>query len=109
MTFTHFLFFSFLHKVEVSYLPETWHFLVADQLASATSTFENPGVDNQKVQIQRWVLFLQKLILFCDGEVFFIDRGLLMGANSTTLLFLQICKAYHSIFKILKLPINSYL
>jgi hypothetical protein len=42
--------------------------------------FENPGVGDQKVQIQRWVLFPQKLILFCDGEVFFIDRGLLMGA-----------------------------
>jgi hypothetical protein len=57
--------------------------LVADQLASATSTFENPGVGGQKVQIRLWVLFLQKLILFCDGQVFFIDRGLLMGANST--------------------------
>ena len=62
--------------------------LVADQLASATSTFENPGVDDQKVQIRSWVLFLQKLVFFCDGEVFFIDRGLLMGANSTTLPFL---------------------
>ena len=55
--------------------------LVADQLASATSTFENPGAGDQKVQIRLWVLFLQKLILFCDGEVFFIDRGLLMGAS----------------------------
>ena len=58
--------------------------LVADQLASATSTFENPGVGGQKVQIRLWVLFLQKLILFCDGELFFIDRGLLMGAIITT-------------------------
>ena len=58
-------------------------YLVADQLASATSTFENPGVVDQKVQVQLWVLFLQKLILFCDGEVFFIDRGLLMGASIT--------------------------
>ena len=41
--------------------------LVADQLASATSTFENPGVDDQKVQIRSWVLFLQKYVLFCDG------------------------------------------
>ena len=64
--------------------------LVADRLASATSTFENPDAGNQKVRIRLWVLFLQKLILFCDGEVFFIDRGLLMGANSTTLLFLEI-------------------
>ena len=57
--------------------------LVADQLASATRTFENPGAGDQKVQIQLWVLFLQKLILFCDGELFFIDRGLLMGAMIT--------------------------
>ena len=70
--------------------------LVADQLASATSTFENPGVDDQKVQIRLWVLFLQKFILFCDGQVFFIDRGLLMGANSTTLLLLQIPNEYHN-------------
>jgi len=59
--------------------------LVADRLASATSTFENPGVGDQKVQIRLWVLFLQKLILFCDGQVFFIDRSLLMGASISNL------------------------
>ena len=27
-----------------------------------------------------WLVTLQKTILFCDGQVFSIDRGLLMGA-----------------------------
>ena len=30
--------------------------------------------------------------------MFFIDRGLLMGANSTTLLLLQVVSVYHRIF-----------
>jgi len=41
------------------------------------------------------MLSLQKKeLLFCDGEVFSLDRGLLMGANSTTLLLLQILFVY---------------
>jgi hypothetical protein len=54
--------------------------LVADQLTSATSTFENPGVGDQKVQIHSGFCSCKKLVLFCDGQVFFIDRSLLMGA-----------------------------
>jgi hypothetical protein len=57
--------------------------------------FEKPGVGDQKVQIRLWVLFLQKLFLFCDGEVFFIDSGLLMGAMICGLGKLQILNQYH--------------
>ena len=43
-------------------------------------TLERPGADKQKELLPRWLVTLQKMILFCDGQVFFIDMGLLMGA-----------------------------
>jgi hypothetical protein len=47
-----------------------------------TITIENSGADKQKGLIPIWRLTLQKKdIIFCDGEVFFLDRGLLMGAK----------------------------
>ena len=59
--------------------------LVADQLRACTKTLESTGADKQKGLIPIWRLTLQKKdIIFCDGEVFSIDRGLLMGAKSTT-------------------------
>ena len=53
------------------------------------------------------MMSLQKNILFCDGEVFSLDRGLLMGANSTTLPKLQVSNEYHLFLAILKVLINS--
>jgi hypothetical protein len=49
--------------------------LAADRLASATSTFENPGVGGQKVQIRLWVCP-------CKNKCFFaMDKySLLTGA-----------------------------
>ena len=58
--------------------------LVADQLRAYTKTFESTGADKQKSLIPDWRLTLQKNIIFCDGEVFSLDRGLLMGAISTS-------------------------
>jgi len=58
--------------------------LVADQLRACTKTLESTGADKQKSLIPNWRLTLQKKdIIFCDGEVFSLDRGLLMGAKST--------------------------
>ncbi len=58
---------------------------VADQRKVHTITIENSGADKQKGLIPIWRLTLQKKdIIFCDGEVFSLDRGLLMGAKSTT-------------------------
>jgi hypothetical protein len=55
--------------------------LVADQLKA----------DKQKGLHPRWVVTLQKkLYSFCDGQMFFIDRGLLMGAMICNLVKLQI-------------------
>jgi len=36
------------------------------------------------------MMSLQKNALFCDGEVFFVDRGLLMGASIPNQTILQI-------------------
>ena len=59
--------------------------LVADQLRACTKTLESTGADKQKSLIPNWRLTLQKKdIIFCDGEVFSLDRGLLMGAIKTT-------------------------
>ena len=59
--------------------------LVADQRKVHTITIENSGADKQKGLIPIWRLTQQKKdIIFCDGEVFFLDRGLLMGAKSET-------------------------
>jgi len=59
--------------------------LVADQLRACTKTLESTGADKQKSLIPNWRLTLQKKdIIFCDGEVFSLDRGLLMGAINTT-------------------------
>jgi len=56
--------------------------LVADQLRACTKTLESTGADKQKSLIPNWRLTLQKKdIIFCDGEVFSLDRGLLMGAK----------------------------
>jgi len=56
--------------------------LVADQRKVHTITIENSGADKQKGLIPIWRLIQQKKdIIFCDGGVFFLDRGLLMGAN----------------------------
>jgi len=55
--------------------------LVADQFGIRTKTFEITGAVNEMGLIQLWMMFLQKkTVLFCDGEVFSLDRGLLMGA-----------------------------
>ena len=55
--------------------------LVADQLRAYTKTFESTGADNKKGLLLNWILTLQKKdIIFCVGEVFSLDRGLLMGA-----------------------------
>jgi len=56
--------------------------LVADQLKVQTKILESTGADNKKGLLLNWVLTLQKKdIIFCVGEVFSLDRGLLMGAN----------------------------
>jgi len=43
-------------------------------------TLEIPGADKQKGLLSRWWVTLQKQYYICDGQLFFIDRGLLMGA-----------------------------
>ena len=56
--------------------------LVADQLRAYTKTLESTGADNKKGLLLNWILTLQKKdIIFCVGEVFSLDRGLLMGAK----------------------------
>ena len=72
--------------------------LVADQLRACTKTLESTGADKQKSLIPNWRLTLQKKdIIFCDGEVFSLDRGLLMGANIQNPVFLQISYEKRSI------------
>jgi hypothetical protein len=44
-----------------------------------------PGAEKPKGLLPRWWVILQKTILFCDGQVFFIDRDLLMGASIESL------------------------
>jgi hypothetical protein len=68
-------------------------------IKGACQTLEKQGADKQKRWHPHWVVTLQKKIYsFCDGQMFFIDRGLLMGAKITTLLLLWIAFVYHSIF-----------
>jgi len=56
--------------------------LVADQLRACTKTLESTGADNKKGLHSNWILTLQKNdIIFCDGEVFPLDRDLLMGTS----------------------------
>jgi hypothetical protein len=58
--------------------------LVADQLRIRTKTLESTGADNKKGLHSNWILTLQKNdIIFCDGEVFPLDRDLLMGTSIT--------------------------
>jgi len=46
---------------------------------------KNLGADKQKGLILYWMLPCKKNnIIFCHGEVFFLDRGLLMGAFMNT-------------------------
>jgi len=55
--------------------------LVADQLRIRTKPLEKPGADKQKrFHLLRIVTLQKKYIILCDGQVFFLDRGLLMGA-----------------------------
>ena len=66
--------------------------LVADQLRACTKTLESTGADKQKSLIPNWRLTLQKKdIIFCDGEVFSLDRGLLMGASIWTIRLFNRC------------------
>jgi len=69
--------------------------LVADQLRACTKTLESTGADKQKSLIPNWRLTLQKKdIIFCDGEVFSLDRGLLMGAIIWTISDVVISNRY---------------
>ena len=73
-------FYFFLNEID----PDGY--LAADQLRACTKTLESTGADKQKSLIPIWRLTLQKKdIIFCDGEVFSLDRGLLMGANTCTI------------------------
>ena len=56
--------------------------LVADQFRiRANKLSKNPGAGIEKGQCRYWSVSLQKkIVLFCDGGVFFLDRGLLMDA-----------------------------
>ena len=46
--------------------------LAADQLASATSTFENPGVSGRKVQIRLWVCPCKNKCVFAMEKCFLL-------------------------------------
>jgi len=60
--------------------------MVADQLRTYTKTLEGTGADKKKSLIPNRRLTLQKKdIFFCDGEVFSLDRGLLIGASIETI------------------------
>ena len=77
--------------------------LVADQLRACTKTLESTGADKQKGLIPNWRLTLQKKdIIFCDGEVFSLDRGLLMGAKITGSRHLKFQYIYRICYKIAK-------
>ena len=59
--------------------------LVADQLKVGAKTLEKPGSRESKGSVSHWMLTLQKnSIIFWDGEVFSLDRSLLMGAWTET-------------------------
>ena len=45
----------------------------------------------------------KKIVLFCDGGVFFLDRGLLMGASMSTCYKFNISNAYLRFSEIAKL------
>jgi hypothetical protein len=55
-------------------------YLTADHHEGACYIFGRTGADKQKGVLPRGLVALQKYDYFCDGYVFFIDRGLLMGA-----------------------------
>jgi hypothetical protein len=50
--------------------------LVADQHIK-----EKPGVDQAKAVVLPMVVGLQRKMSICDGQVFFVDSRLLMGAS----------------------------
>jgi hypothetical protein len=60
--------------------------LVADQLRIRTKKFEITGAGTEKelTPLLEDVPAKKNCSFFCDGEVFFLDRVLLMGANSST-------------------------
>ena len=79
--------------------PWSWWVPGSRSIRVRTKTLEKPGAVAQKGHDPLWMLTLQKkIIIFCDGEVFSIDRGLLMGAIITTWRFFQIWNVYHRIF-----------
>jgi len=56
--------------------------LVADQIRIRTKTIEKPGCRLRKGAVPTLdCVPAKKIVLFCDVEVFFIDRGLLMDAK----------------------------
>ena len=74
--------------------------LVADQLRIRTDNLWNHGRRQRKGAdpVTGWCPGKINA-LFCDGEVFFVDRGLLMGASITTYWKYCISNAYHIVFK----------
>ena len=71
--------------------------LVADQFRIRTKTFENAGAGKEKGLIRLLDdVPAKKNVLFCDGVVFFLDRGLLMGASISVYPF---CYKTYSILK----------
>jgi hypothetical protein len=46
-----------------------------------------PSAEKPKGLLPRWLVTLQKKDYFCDGQVFSIDRDLLMGACIANLEF----------------------
>ena len=67
-------------KVTIS-CPKNKYQPIADQFRIRTKTFEITGAVKEKGLIRLLDdVPAKKTVLFCDGEVFFLDRGLLMGA-----------------------------
>jgi hypothetical protein len=59
--------------------------LVADRIRIRTNKFWKPGCrQRQGTDLILDDVPAKKRSFFCDGEVFFLDRGLLMGAINTT-------------------------
>jgi len=52
-----------------------------DAAITRTEPKKASHLSDTSLQIPLWMMSLQKNILFCDGEVFFLDRRLLMGAS----------------------------
>jgi len=44
----------------------------------------------------------KKIVLFCDGEVFSLDRGLLMGASICNPAKVHVCFVYLTVFGVVK-------